>query len=55
MIEPFKFMVVVRASAGVLNSIIELCAQLRNDTNVVVCIVLHVPHTSDKEIVVKRI
>jgi len=44
------FLVVVGASAGGLNSIIELCAQLNDKINAAVCIVLHITHISAEEI-----
>jgi two-component system chemotaxis response regulator CheB len=53
--EPPKFIVVIGASAGGLNSIIELCAQLKEDTHAALFIVLHVPHISDNDILIQRI
>jgi two-component system chemotaxis response regulator CheB len=50
-----KFVVVVGASAGGLNSVIELCAQLTKEMNVAVFVVLHISHISMSDILVDRI
>jgi two-component system chemotaxis response regulator CheB len=50
-----KFIVVVGASAGGLHSVIELCAQLTEEMDIAVFVVLHVPHISDNEILTYRI
>jgi two-component system chemotaxis response regulator CheB len=47
--------VVVGASAGGLNSIIELCAQLNDKINAAVCVVIHLPHISAEELLVQRL
>lgn len=54
-IERPRFLVVVGASAGGLHSIIELCAQLKDNINAAVCIVLHLPHTSAEAILIQRL
>lgn len=54
-IERPKFLVVVGASAGGLNSIFELCAQLNENINAAVCIVIHLPHISAEEILIQRL
>ncbi|RYD98200.1 MAG: chemotaxis protein CheB [Sphingobacteriales bacterium] len=50
-----KFIVVVGASAGGLQSVIELVAQLRDEMNVSVFVVLHIPKLSLTEALVSRL
>jgi two-component system chemotaxis response regulator CheB len=50
-----KFLVVAGASAGGLNAVTELCAQLDSRLDIAVCVVLHVSHISMVEILTQRI
>lgn len=49
------FLIVAGASAGGLNALIELCAQLDKRIDAAVCVVLHVSHLSMTEILLQRI
>lgn len=50
-----KFIVVVGASAGGLNSVIELTAQLKEEMNIAVFVVLHITKMSLSEVLVSRL
>jgi two-component system chemotaxis response regulator CheB len=50
-----KFVIVIGASAGGLNSVIELCAQMTNDIDAAVLVVLHLPQISNVDILIQRI
>lgn len=50
-----KFVVVVGASAGGLNSVIEVCAQLNDRIDVAILLVLHLTKVSVGDIIVSRI
>lgn len=50
-----QFLIVVGASAGGLNALIELCAQLDKQMDAAVCVVLHISHISMADILAQRI
>ncbi len=50
-----RYIVVVGASAGGLNSLIELAAQLTEEMDIAVFAVLHLSHISSPEVIVQRI
>lgn len=53
-VEP-KLIVVVGASAGGLHSVVELCAQLKQDINAAVFVVLHLTKISSRDVLTYRI
>lgn len=50
-----NFIVVIGASAGGLNSIIELASQLTQDMDLSLFVVLHISHVSMEEVLIQRI
>jgi two-component system chemotaxis response regulator CheB len=50
-----QYLIVVGASAGGLNAVIELCAQLDLTVDAAVCVALHVSHISMTDILAQRI
>src|SRR5215213_2490424 len=50
-----KYIVVVGASAGGLNSVIELSAQLTSEMDVAVLVVMHFSHISFSDVLIERI
>jgi two-component system, chemotaxis family, protein-glutamate methylesterase/glutaminase len=50
-----KFIVVVGASAGGLNSVVELCLQLTREVDAAVLVVLHLSHLSMGDVLVERL
>ncbi|HEY0610305.1 MAG TPA: chemotaxis protein CheB [Chitinophaga sp.] len=50
-----RYLVVVGASAGGLNAVIELCSQLDTRMDAAICVVLHISHISMADILAERI
>jgi two-component system chemotaxis response regulator CheB len=50
-----KYIITIGASAGGLISVIELCAQLKEDIDAAIFIVLHLPHISNTDVLTFRI
>lgn len=50
-----QYLIVIGASAGGLNAVVELCAQLDKKMDAAVCVVLHISHISMADILAERI
>jgi len=50
-----RYLIAIGASAGGLNAVVELCAQLDKEMDAAICVVLHISHISMTEILAQRI